>query len=503
MPRAKMICVVAALAAVATLATLLEMHWPYTRARMTHSLEGPSQCNVHFGRFRQIFFPRPGCVIEDVAFVRGSNASIPPLIFVRTLKVEGSWAATLTFSHRVTSVRAAGLQVSIPAQMPKAQSGTDSGHSKTMIGELIADGAVLVIARSDPSQEPIRFRFPQLVLHDVSHDHAIGFHTVIQNPEPPSTVRAQGRLGPWRSDDEGSSPVSGSFDLTHGDLGHYHGIAGIIASKGEFSGSIARIEVHGRVETPDFAVTSSHHALPLRVEYRALVDALNGDTTLTAADAAFLHTLLKSHGSIEGRPGQRAKVVEINFNAQRARIQDLLRMFVRSDRPALNGPIVFRAHVVLPPEHRPFLRRLRLDGDFGITDAEFSSPITQKNVDRLSERARGEEKNDKTGEDAENVVSGLKGHVMVRNGVARLSNVSFTVPGALARMQGTYDLITHHINLRGTLAMQASLSEATTGIKSWLLKPLSPFFKRKHAGAVVAVSITGAYPHPSYKVSLH
>ena len=45
---------------------------------------------------------------------------------------------------------------------------------------------------------------------------------------------------------------------------------------------------------------------------------------------------------------------------------------------------------------------------------------------------------------------------------------------------------------------EAELSQETSGIKSALLKPLDPLFKRKKAGAAVAVKMTGTYKHPEF-----
>ena len=56
----------------------------------------------------------------------------------------------------------------------------------------------------------------------------------------------------------------------------------------------------------------------------------------------------------------------------------------------MNGVISLKAKVIVPPEKRPFIEKLRLDGDFGIADARFTSVNTQTRVDQLSERARGE-----------------------------------------------------------------------------------------------------------------
>jgi hypothetical protein len=94
--------------------------------------------------------------------------------------------------------------------------------------------------------------------------------------------------------------------------------------------------------------------------------------------------------------------------------------------------------------------------------------------------------------------------VTLRDGTAHLDNVSFRVPGAAGKGGGTYNLISKRINLKGTVAMQATVSEASRGLKSILLKPFDALFRKKErrAGAVLPVSITGTYPHPKFNVSL-
>ena len=58
----------------------------------------------------------------------------------------------------------------------------------------------------------------------------------------------------------------------------------------------------------------------------------------------------------------------------------------------------------------------------------------------------------------QNVLSDLKGHVLLSNGIATFSNLSFGVPGALAQMRGTYNLISEKIDLHGTLKTEAEIS---------------------------------------------
>jgi len=47
--------------------------------------------------------------------------------------------------------------------------------------------------------------------------------------------------------------------------------------------------------------------------------------------------------------------------------------------------------------------------------------------------------------------------------------------------------------------MDTDISHTATGFKSFLLKPLAPFFKKKNAGAVIPIAVTGLPGH--YQVS--
>ena len=88
------------------------------------------------------------------------------------------------------------------------------------------------------------------------------------------------------------------------------------------------------------------------------------------------------------------------------------------------------------------------------------------------------------------------------DGVARFSKLTFEVPAATAELHGSFNLVDQRINLEGKLKTEASLSHTTSGIKAVLLKPLDPFFRKKHAGAEVGVSMRGTYEHPSLGLDL-
>jgi hypothetical protein len=193
----------------------------------------------------------------------------------------------------------------------------------------------------------------------------------------------------------------------------------------------------------------------------------------------------------------------LQFRSKQARIDDLLHLFTRTPRPALAGPIVLRGVVVAPPGDAPFLRKLRLQGSFEIEGAGFTAPRTQNKVDEFSTRARGEQVEEEEGKYPDRVQSSLGGKVMLRDGVAQLSEAWFRVPGAIARGSGTYNVITKRVDLKGPLSLDASLSEAAGGIKSILLKPLELFLKKNGSGgAVVPVTVTGTASQPSFRMHL-
>lgn len=124
-------------------------------------------------------------------------------------------------------------------------------------------------------------------------------------------------------------------------------------------------------------------------------------------------------------------------------------------------------------------------------------------MSEFSQRARGntnnaDKKSDK-GAETTDALTSVKGPVAIRNGVAATTRLTFQVAGAEANLKGTFNFHDTRAHLVGDLRMDTDISHAETGFKSWLLKPLDPFFKKKHAGAVVPIAVTGT--EGSYKVS--
>jgi len=96
----------------------------------------------------------------------------------------------------------------------------------------------------------------------------------------------------------------------------------------------------------------------------------------------------------------------------------------------------------------------------------------------------------------------LKGQVRLDQGISTFTDLSFDVPGASARLHGTYEIIDHRIDLHGQMQVDSKISKTTTGVKALLLKVMDPFFKKRHRGEVVPVHIGGTYEHPQYGLDL-
>jgi hypothetical protein len=482
----------------ATVAVILVFKWPFTKKEVISSFEQVSQCDVHVGRFQKIFFPQPGYIVQDVIFRRDTAPGTRPIAKVAKVTCRGSWAALLIFRHRITRMDLEGTQVYIPSHVPPAIRKHAQPKIATTVTVLYANGTVLEIAPRHDGQQTTRFNFPELALSNVSKNKAIALRTLIYSPDLFGALRMTGSVGPLMIGRIAQTRISGEYHLSHDDLGRYKVVGGTLSADGRFGGTLGHAEVAGRAAIPDFEVTRSHHSLGLTVEYNTLVDGIRGDVRIESAAAHFLSSMLTARGAITG---EGAKTLALDMDSSQARIEDLLRLFVTADQAPLNGALSLQTHVILPPKHEPFLTRVQLDGAFAIDRAEFTNRATESKVNELSARALGKKKGSFE-DSSEAVPAVLRGRLKLQSGTSTFSEAIFAVPGAVASGTGTYNLLNQVIDLRGKLAMHATLSKVAGGVKSVLLKPLDPFFKKDGSGAVLPVRISGTYSHPVFKVSL-
>jgi hypothetical protein len=485
---------------------VLAKKWPYTQARTAQALQEAFDGKVSFASFKSTYFP-PGCVAEGVVFTRPTTPpEFPPLVTVRRLVIRARYTDFIFRPGYVARVILEGFHLRVPplgSTANAASTRNDTSKSSTLIGKVIADGAVVEIARRE-GHEPLRFLAHSLSLSSVSRTGRISFQVTLSNPLPPGEIRSSGHFGPWNSDHPGQTPVFGTYAFEQAKLDVFEGIAGTLSSEGEFRDVLERIQVNGTTDVPDFGVRRSGHTVHLKTRFDVAVNGMNGDVALHRVDGSFLQTKVTATGNIVGRPGQRGKSTSLNLTVEQGRIQHVLHLFVREPKPPLNGVTSFRAHVTILPLHQPFLREVTLTGDFGIGGGQFTKPSTQSNVDELSERSSGkkpknnQESADDPEEDQTHVLSNLSGHVVLQNGIATFTEVTFDVPSAQAQMHGTYNLLDQRIDLHGTLRTDAKFSQTADGVKSVLLKPFDGLFKRKPHGAIIPVQMTGTYSDPHY-----
>lgn len=494
-PRGKTVVLVLAtifLLVAVCLAVFWNRFWPFTEKAIVQDLAEASDSTVTVKSAHRTYFPFPGCVVEGIVFKHGPDNWT--LITIDKLTIEGSYSGIL--ANRVPRIRAEGGHLFVPPLGSKVTFATQ--HSNLVVEEIVADGAVIEFASRDPGKKPLRFEVQRGVLHNVQWGNPIEYDLKFHNPEPPGEIATRGKFGVWVQGKPGETPISGDYTFEHADLGVYGGVAGTLDSKGKYGGLLKHIDISGATDVPNFEVTSGGHKVKLVTQYSAYVDAIHGDTFLKSVDAHFGRTDLGVEGSIAGVKGQKSKTALLDLSSRRGRIEDILGLFVKEPRAPMSGPISLKAKVEIPPGEERFLEKVKLSGAFGIDNGTFAKPETQKSVNELSAGARGEKM-----EDAETVLTDLKGDVVLTGGVAKFSNLSFGIPGATARMHGTYNLLNEKIDLHGQMRVDTKISKTTTGMKSLFLKMMDPIFKKKKKGEVVPVHIGGTYDHPQFGLDLN
>ena len=325
----------------------------------------------------------------------------------------------------------------------------------------------------------------------------MSFRATLFNAQPPGEIQSTGSFGPWQRDQPAETPVSGKYVFRHADLSVFRGISGSLYSDGDYHGVLEHIEVQGRTDTPDFAITIAGNPVHLTTDFHALVDGTNGTTHLQPVVARFGHSSFTAQGVVDTTPGKPGKIISLDVRSEDGRLEDMLRMAVKG-KPALRGGVAFHTKLLLPLGDRDVTQAMQLDGTFDATSARFSKQDAQQKVDKLSNRGRGQ--TDDAADDS--VASDFLGRFALRDGVMHLANLSFLVPGVAITLDGDYGLEDSRIDLRGTARLQAKLSETTTGFKSFLLKAADPFFSKKGAGTVLPIKITGTRDSPSFGLNM-
>ena len=458
----------------------------------------------------------PGVVIRGQGLVlrlRGQPAGTPALIQIEGFTVESGLFDLVWRPRRFRRVALEGLVVNIPpgglrrgvsmggareeAPPPPGESAgaQRAGESPIVVDELQADGALLRIIPRRADKPPKEFAIHALTMRTLGLARAMPFTATLTNPVPRGQIETSGTFGPWQKEEPATTPVSGKYAFQNADLGTIKGIGGILNSTGTFDGKLERIAVKGETHTPDFHLDISDQPVALSTSFDAVVDGTDGDTYLNTVNAQFLQTTLTAKGSVAGVAGVKGRQVQLNVEITEGRIEDLLRLAVKSQKPLLLGRVGLSSDFLLPPGEGDVIERLQLSGKFDVDAAKFTDVNVQQKLAGMSHRARGRDPDER----AENVVSDLSGVFRLKDGSLRLTNLAFSMPGAIVRLNGSYALRSGGLNFDGTVRMQATISEAAGGgVKGFFLKMVDPVFRKRGAGAIIPIRIRGTREDPKF-----
>jgi hypothetical protein len=485
---------------------------PILKARVVDTLSTRFDSRVELDKFQ-------------VSLIKGLQVSGSGLrLFPNHLAINGPLIAIDHFSFRVPGwrqllsttlvvhhVEISGLSIHIPpksqrANMPHLHGG-QSGI-KVKVVEIDVDDTNLVIENGKPTKVPLTFVIHKLVLRSVAAGQPMKFHATLVNPKPIGDIDTSGDFGPFDADSPGDTNVSGTYSFRNADLNTIKGIGGMLASNGTYQGQLDSITVDGETTTPDFSLDIANHTFALNTKFHAIVDGTNGDTWLQPVDAWLNHTHILAKGQIIRSPNVQGRDIRLGVTVDRGDINDLLYLADKAPQPLMNGKINLHTQFELPPGSQKVTQRLRLKGNFQLLDNHFSNPKIQSKVDELSLRGQGHPKKAKqegdalkSGDDqaatAANVASEMRGNFTLDDGKITLEALNYRVPGAEVALQGTYTIGDQSLDFTGDARLDAHISQMVTGWKSWLLKPVDPFFAKDGSGTKVPIKISGNSSHPN------
>lgn len=494
--------VIAAVGVLAAIAAIIALRFqPVARDYVLTVLRNRYRSKVELGNLQISLFPTVRATGENMVLRFGERPGVPPMITIKRFTVDARFIGFFRYPRRIRRLRLEGLQIQIPPRSERKKTssgGPDLSKTPFILEEVVADGTKLKVLPKTPDKEPLVFDIRQLTLHSVGVGRPMSFRSVLNNAKPPGLIHTDGQFGPWHGDEPGDTPVSGKYTFRDADLSVFKGIAGRLASDGRYAGTLDTLEVQGWTEMSNFSLRIADHPIHLRTEFQATVDGTNGNTVLHPVRAILGDSAFEVSGAIARGALEKHKTILLDAHAKDAALENFLQLSVKSAKPPMTGLISFQSTVKIPPGEQEVVDRLQLDGTFRVHDTRFTSPDVQQKIASLSHRAQGEPEDKKTGD----VVAQFQGKFRLQNGVMRLPNLSFKVPGANITLAGNYALRSGRIDFRGTAKMQARISEMTTGMKHWLLKPIDPLFARDGAGAVLPINISGTRGDPSFRLDV-
>jgi hypothetical protein len=450
----------------------------------------------------------------SVAHVEGANLrmrhrgrrDIPAMFALKRFSFEMDLGALSDTPRTVNRITLDGMEIYIPPKgerpslgsgknrdtPPAIQAEADTTGS-VVIEEIVARNAVLVVLPRDKSKIPLRFDIQDLRLTSAGKDVAMKYDAALRNPKPPGNIHSVGTFGPWVTEEPGDTPLSGNYVLDKADLSVFTGIVGILASKGQFKGSLSSVTARGQASVPDFGLKRSGNRVPLSTTFEVLVDGTNGNTLLKPVHATLGKSSFTTSGGVIKHDGDEHRTIGLDVKMPNGNLVDLLRLAMKGP-PFMEGRIFLNTKIAIPPLLGKVREKLLLDGQFKVSEGKFRRSKIQDQIDGLSRRGQGQPKN----EEIDEVVSLMTGDFKLSDEMITFHTLSFGVPGAAISLAGDYDLAADALDFRGALKLEAKVSQTMSGWKRWALRPVDPFFAKNGAGTFLRIKVVGTSREPKF-----
>lgn len=489
---------------------VIERAQPILRAKIVETLSARFKsrvdlANLHVWIADGLHVDGKGLKIFGVTDPNPWEPGVQPLIEIGTFQFHSSVRSLFRDPMHIGTVYVSGLTMNIPPKGDRQQmSGLQKKSAKIrmIVDQFVCTDAKLIINTPKPDKPPLEFDIKALRMKGVGPGQALPFDATLTNPKPRGDIKSTGTFGPLKEENIRDTAVKGSYSFTDANLGTLKGISGILSSDGRYSGVLGRIEVDGETDTPDFSLDVSGHRVPLQTEFHAIVDGTDGDTYLEPVKAKVLRSSFTAKGKVVRLKNAPGHDIELQVVLDRAFIEDLLKLAVKTDPPIMTGPVAMKTTLSILPGEGDIASRLKLAGNFQIPQGHFTNEKIQGRIDSLSLRSRGQPKLAQKHYE-ENVSSDLQGTFKLEDGILSFSDLQFKIPGTHAGLTGQYSLNGRTFDFHGSLQLEATLSQMTTGWKSLLLKPVDPFFRKDGAGTEVPFKISGARDQLHFGLDYH
>jgi hypothetical protein len=427
-----------------------------------------------------------------------------PLIAVHNFDFHAGLRGLFVKPTHIGTVNISGMTITIPPRQIRQQgqpSVQHKGKIKILVDDLIFNDSRLILQNFNPNKDPKVWILQHIVAHDFGPYKPLHYDALLSNAIPRGEIHATGNFGPWNTESPGDSSITGSYTFEHADLNTIKGISGILHSAGEFSGQLDRIEVTGATDTPDFSLDTAEHPMPLHTTFHAIVDGLSGDTYLTPVIARLGRSDFTCSGAIINIRGK-GHIINLDVHVPNGRIEDFLRLAVKSREPIMTGRLTMNSRLNIPPGKESVSKKIELKSGFTLREIHFTDPKTEDKLDEMSLRAQGRPKEAQPG--APDIHSVMSGDFVMRSGQMDFSKLNYTLPGATILLAGHYAIASGKFDFAGDVRTEAKLSQMVASRwKSWLLKPVDPFFHKDGAGALIPIKVTGTRDNPDFSLDLH